>query len=361
MKKVLFLGNDFHAIYYTRRELVRELIKRGNEVYIAIPEDNRNVELTKIGAKCVNLDIDRNGMNPVHDIRYYLNCKNIVKNIQPDIVLMFTIKPNIYGGMICSTMRIPYINTITGLGRIFQTNSWKKNLIILLYRVALKNAKCIFFENTENMQKFIDLNIGNTHKTLLPGAGVNLIENAYEEFPKQKEKSNILFVGRIEEDKGIKELLQAAQILNEKNAKVQFTFVGDYELGFKEYVEQIEIPSNISMEGWKSDVHSYMKEADAIILPSYHEGMANVLLEAAATGRPILASNIHGCIESFEEGVTGFGFARKSVEEIVSVVEKFINLSWYDKKNMGKAGRQRMECRFDRGIVVNEFIKVIEE
>lgn len=355
---ILLIGNDFHSIYYTRKELITELVKY-NRVYVAIPDNNKNYLIEQLGAQLITINLNRMGKNPFREILVINKINKITKKTKADIIFTFTIKPNLYTGLLQSPKTKKQIVTITGLGRLFQKDNIIKKILIYLYRKSFRNVKSIIFENKENESIFTKLRIANGRHILVNGAGVNLDENPLESYPEEKDVLRILFVGRIEKDKGFIELYRAAQHYEKKNERIEFIILGSCEKTFEKEFKKMCIPNNMKLEGWQMNVHKYLKLSHAVILPSYHEGMANVLLEAAATGRPILASRIHGCMESFEEGESGLGFEKGNLEDMIRVIDQFIKMSNDDRKLMGLKGRHKMEREFDRKNVVDKFVEQI--
>ena len=353
MKKVLILVNDVTTILQFRCELVKELVSLGHEVIVSVPESDRIVEIEALGAKVVRTNVARHGKNPLKDIKLYRDYKKLVKEIKPDIVFTYTIKPNIYGGMACGKLKVPFVSNVTGLGVAGDKGILQK-LMLWLYKQGLKKAKAVFFQNKDNQDFFVNKKIVRGETILLPGSGVNIERFNFEEYPSDG-IPNIVFVGRIIKDKGVFELASAIKELDPNSVK--FTIVGDVEYGSENPFTGIE---NVQCMGFNKNVKPFLKDAFAIVLPSYHEGMANVLLEAASTGRVVIASNIPGCKETFDEGVTGYGFEAKDIETLKLALEKFISLPYEQKKEMGRLGRAKMEAQFDRKIVINEYVKQID-
>lgn len=353
MKKILILVNDVTTVLQFRTELVRALVKDGNEVIVSVPMSDRIPEIEAIGAKVVKTAVARHGKNPFKDLKLLKNYKKLLKSIKPDIVLTFTIKPNVYGGMACGKLKIPYVANVTGLGVVGDGGLMQK-LMLWLYKQGLKKSKCVFFQNQANERFFRDNKIVSGNTELLPGSGVNVERFSFVDYPEEG-ATNIVFVGRIIKDKGVFELAEAAKRLA-NNGDVKFTIVGDIEYGSENPFLGL---GNVECVGFHKDVRPYLKDAHAIILPSYHEGMANVLLEAAASGRSILASNIPGCRETFDEGVTGFGFEAKDIDGVTAAIERFVALSYEQKREMGKAGRKKVETEFNREIVINKYLNQV--
>lgn len=353
MKKILILVNDVTTVLQFRSELIGALVAEGYEVLVSVPKSERISEIEALGAKVVETEVARHGKNPLQDLQLLKNYKKLLKSINPDIVLTFTIKPNVYGGMACGRLKIPYVSNITGLGVVGEGGLMQK-LTLWLYKQGLKKAKCVFFQNQANEAFFKEKKVVLDKTELLPGSGVNVERFSFMEYLND-ETINIVFVGRIIKDKGVFELAQAAEKLKEQD-NLRFTIVGDVEYGSENPF--VGVP-NVKCVGFHKDVKPYLATAHAIILPSYHEGMANVLLEAAACGRPILASNIPGCQETFDEGKTGFGFESKSTASLCEAIEKFLALSCEQKRDMGRAGRKKVEEQFNRQIVVDKYLKQI--
>ncbi len=353
MKKILILANDVTTIVQFRKELIKALVDAGHEALVSIPKSERNHEITDLGAKVIETTSSRHGKNPLEDFFLYLSYRKLLKEHKPDYVFTYTVKPNSYGGLACGQLKVPYVANVTGLGVIEEEGLLQK-LMLTLYKVGCRKAKCVFFQNKSNLEFFQKHKIVGENVILLPGSGVNTEKFTYMKYP-ESERTNIVFVGRIIRDKGVYELAEVAkQYLD--NPNVQFTIVGDVEYGSENPFSEL---SNVNCVGYNNDVRPFLKEAHAVILPSYHEGMANVLLEGAASGRPILASVIPGCMETFDEGVSGFGFEVKNADSMKCAVDKFLALSHEKKCEMGKKGRQKMETQFDRKIVIGKYFNVI--
>lgn len=349
------------GLYKFRKELLEKFINQNNEVFIALPNDEYVTKLKKLGCKFLETPLDRRGTNPFRDLKLLLHYIDLIKRIKPDVVLTYTIKPNVYGGIACRFTKTPYITNITGLGTSIENKGLIQKITLMLYKVGLKKASCVFFQNKTNQKFFIDNKIVKRNTRLIPGSGVNLEQHIFEEYPKDDEKIKFLFIGRIMKAKGIEELLQAAKIVKDKYPNVQFDLIGACEEDYNQQLDESTKLGIIKYYGQQEDVHSFIKKSHATILPSYHEGTANVLLESASSGRPILASRVPGCIETFDEDVSGFGFEVRSVDSLVQSIIKFINLPYEQKKAMGIAGRRKMENEFDRNIVINAYMDEINK
>lgn len=360
MKKILILVNHDVVIYNFRKELVWELLEQGYEVYLSSPKGERIPLLQDRGVKYIPTIVDRHGTSVVGDAKLFRQYLSIMGDIQPDMVLTYTIKPNIYGGMAARICKIPYLVNITGLGTALEHEGILQKITTVLYKISIRKAKRIFFQNQENLEFFQKRHIGSKAQYyLLPGSGVNLEEFQVMPYPNDEE-IHFVFISRIMREKGIDEYLKAAEVIRNKYSKVYFHICGFCEEEYQDILKQFQDQGTIIYHGMVNDVREILKRMHCTVLPSYHEGMSNALLESAACGRPILASNIPGCRETFEEERTGFGFKEKDQKELCQALERFIQLPYEQKKLMGIRAREKMEKEFDRQKVVNTYIETIK-
>lgn len=357
MSKILILSNFSGGLYDFRNEFVEALLSE-HEVYISLPDDVKTKELSSEGAHVIRTPLHRRGMNPLEDIKLYLNYRRLMKKLKPDLVITYTIKPNVYGGFCAGRLKIPYIATITGLGTAFERKGVFLRLIVGMYRAGVKNAACVFFQNEENRKIFSRYGIMGHRERLVMGSGVNLQKHRYEPYPEQEE-THFLFVGRVMKAKGILEFAEAARKLH--SDKVFFDILGACDEDYQTMLDTLEQEGVIHQLGFHKEVHPYLTDASAIVVPSYHEGMSNTLLEAAATGRPVIASRISGCMEAFEEGVTGFGFTPGNAEELTAALERFIEMPREKRSEMGREARKKMEKEFDRKAVTASYMEEVNQ
>ncbi len=357
-KRILILANSASGLYDFRNELLLRLLKE-YEVHISLPDADKVPALSEEGCVIHSIPLERRGMNPLKDSKLMLAYLKLIKKVSPDVVLTYTIKPNIYGSLCCRLCRIPYITNITGLGSVFEDGGLVQKLVVYLYRIALKSASCIFFQNETNREIFRSFKIKGKTDKLVPGSGVNLGRHRFEEYPSKEEPVTFLYVGRIMKEKGTDELLYVAEKLKKAYPDVCFELVGYYEDDYKALIEEKQKAGIVHLTGYQKEMHPYYTKASVVVMPSYHEGMSNVILEAAATGRPVLASDIPGCREGFDEGVTGIGFAPRKKEAFLEAAMKFMKLSYEERKKMGANAREKVEREFDRNIVVNAYMEEI--
>ena len=357
-QKVLILANSASGLYDFRNELILRLLGQ-YEVHVSLPDAEKVPELAKEGCIIHDISLDRRGINPLKDGKLIAEYNKLIKHVKPDVVLTYTIKPNIYGGLCCRLRKVPYITNITGLGSVFEDGGLLQKIVVCLYKVSLRKASCIFFQNEKNRGVFASLGIKGEADRLVPGSGVNLERHSYEEYPAEDENITFLYVGRIMKEKGADELLYAAEEIRKEYPQAAFELVGYYEDDYKHQMEEKERLGIVKVTGYQKIIHPYYQKASAVIMPSYHEGMSNVILEAAATGRPVLASDIPGCREAFEDGRTGISFAPRDREACLGAVKQFLNLSYEERKEMGFNARKKMEREFDRNIVVDAYLEEI--
>lgn len=360
MKEILILTNCDVGLYNFRKELIQALLNKGNKVYISLPYGKLVDKLVQMGCEFIHTPVDRRGINPITDMKLLLAYKKIIKNVKVDMVITYTVKPNIYGGLVCRFYKIPYATNITGLGTAFQNDGLLKKLITFLYKSSLKKAGAVLFENSGNKQVFLDNNIVDENKCfVMNGAGVNIDEYSFTPML-DGETIRFLFIGRIMKEKGVDELFEAAKWITEEFNNVEFDIVGPFEDNYEEKVKALEKEGIINFHGFQSDVKTYIRQAHCFVLPSYHEGMANALLECAAMGRPLITTNIYGCREAVKDGENGFLCEVRNSIDLYKKIKKFIEIPVCKKVNMGIESRKHIEKLFDKKLVINKTMDVMD-
>lgn len=358
--KILILANNDVGLYKFRKELIQELIRKGHKVIVSLPEGELIPDIKKLGVKVILTDVDRRGINPLTDLGLMIKYLRMGLTLKPDLVITYTIKPNVYGGLICRVLKIPYAENITGLGTTFQKDNMVKKLVCLLYRIGCGRAKVVFFENEGNKQIFLEHHLIREEQAYrLNGAGVNLEEYPYTEYPDESEPIRFLFIGRIMKEKGVDELFEAASRIKQEYPEVLFDIVGPMEDEYGSVIEELEKDGIITYYGYQKDVRPFIAKCHCFVLPSWHEGMANTLLEAGAMGRPLITSRIHGCMEAVEEGKNGYLFEKKNVQKLYDSLCQFISLTFEKKKNMGLLSRAVIETMFDKNEIVKSTLTKI--
>lgn len=363
-KKILFLGNSKLTVFGFRGEIIQRLVKDGHDVYVSFPNGpfGEGKEISKeYHCHFIETDINRRGTNPLKDLKLLRFYKKIMKEIKPDIVFAFTVKCDIYGGLACRQLKIPFVPNITGLGKGLTEGRITKIITKYLYKISIKDSLCVFFQNDGDKDFFVNHKIKFQKSIVLPGSGVNLTKFQPLPYPKD-DVVKFLYIARVMKAKGIEEYLEAARVLMKKYHNLEFHICGFCEEDYKDIIDKEQSNKNIIYHGLVDNVQEYVKNCHCIVLPSFHpEGISNVLLEAAASARPIITTNRIGCKETLEDGKTGYLVKEKDAEDLIHKMELFLSLSNIEKKNMGLNGRDYIEKRFNRDDVVNEYLQCLME
>lgn len=368
--KILLISNSSRDLYLFKKELIIELSNpnsyidnnplRSNDIYICVPSNDNNNKFEELGCQVINIDVDRRGTSIFKDAKLLINYLEAIKNIEPDVTMTFTIKPNVYGGLACRITNTKYITGVMGLGSSIRSNNYLSKFIGFLYKTGSKASSYINFENKADLDYFNKNIYDNNKSYLLPGSGVNLDKFKYKEYPRDDGTVRFLTIGRVMRDKGSYELLEAAKIIKDRYNNVEFNFVGLFEEDrLKSEFLKADQLGIINYLGYRKDVPEVIEKCHCIIHPSYHEGLSNALLEAAASGRPVIASDVPGCRETYLNNVTGLSINPKNIESIVKAIEDFIEKDYESKKLMGIKARKYIEDRFDRKDVVAKHIEQI--
>lgn len=356
---IVLLANSLKGLYSFRFELVQRLIGDGYQVSILAPDDEIASEFIQLGCIFIAVQISRRGTNPFQDYLLFHTYLRHLKYLHPEVVLTYTIKPNIYGGMACKLLHIPYIANITGLGTAVENKGFLQAFTLFLYRNALSKAQKVFFQNKENQTFFEKKRIALGKHSLLPGSGVNLIKFQPLEYPPDN-TLEFVFISRIMKEKGIDQYLEMAKVIIAKYPNTRFHICGDCEEAYEERLQQLHHDGVVIYHGRIDDVREVLRITHCTIHPSYYpEGMSNVLLESCACARPVITTDRSGCREVVDEGKNGFLVQIKDTQELISKVESFIALPYHQKKQMGIAGREKVEKEFDREIVVEKYLNEI--
>ena len=362
--KILLLSNNANGIYLFRKEVLLAFRDRGYETVVALPTDKYCEKIKALGFRVIPTEMERRGSNPIHDFKLFLRYIKLLKEEKPDVVLTYTIKPNLYGGLACRIKRIPYLMNITGLGTALESSGIMAKTLLKFYQIVAARASCVFFQNGGNRQFMLDKGIGMGNNRLLPGSGVNLVEHPLMPYPNENDGVIFLAVLRIMKDKGIAEYLETARRIREEYPETRFYLVGDYEEDTKHIYEplikKLSDKGIIEYLGHIDNVPEVMAKSHVIIHPSYHEGLSNVLLEAAACGRPVLASDVPGCRETLQQGLSGILFHSEDAESLIQAVKTILSYTEADRSQMGLRGREYVETVFDREKVINAYLEEIE-
>ncbi|EMF0589814.1 glycosyltransferase family 4 protein, partial [Enterococcus faecium] len=356
-KRVVFIVNHDIVIYNFRKEIVEALIEKGYEVIIVSPFGERIPLLEELGCKFIEVEVDRHGMNPFKEFTLIKHYKDILTKINPLVVLTFTIKPNIYGGLASAKLNIPYISNITGLGTALEKNSLTSKILVLLYKISFRRINSIFFQNNENLEFFKKKRIAKENKyNLLPGSGVNLNYFKLLPYPKS-DVIKFVFISRLMKEKGIEQYLEAAEIIKKEYPNTEFHICGFAEQDYEKKLTSLQKSGIIIYHGMVIDIRKLLIDMHCTIHPSYYpEGISNVLLESASSGRPLITTNHVGCREVINKNKNGYLFQPKNTDDLVIQIKKFLDLSYEEKRDMGKESRKYVSERFSRDIVIDQYM-----
>ena len=360
--KIAIITNDTTYTYNLRAQLIRGIRSAGHEVLVISQPRTFQAELKQLGARLCFIDNKRQGKNPFQDIRLVLRYIAILKEEHPDAVLSFNIKPNIYGGLACRLLRIRFFPNISGLGKALEFSGPMQKLTTALYRFGVAQAETIFFQNHAN-QDFFErhkLISSKTKAVLLPGSGVDL--SRYSPLPYPTGSAVIfLFVSRILKEKGIDYYLHAAKEIRKTHPEAEFHVCGMIDDPQYYAILNTAVASgDIVYHGEQLHMQPFYEIASCVVHPSYYpEGMSITLLEAAACARPIITTNRSGCMEAVDDGRTGFIVPTQNEAELVDAIMRFLTMSWPQRKEMGRLGREKIVREFDRSIVAKHYMQAI--
>lgn len=374
---IALLTNNDDDIYCFRLELIQAIIAAGYQMLISCPDGPKfevmeEVELYK-NKEFIYDDppIDRRGMSIKNDLKLLRHYKKLFKQYKPSVVLTYTAKPNVYASIVAHKFNIPVINNVTGLGSVVNKGGIKKRFIMWLFKKAYKFSSCIMFQNSANMNLAKKLGWVKGNYKLIPGSGVALGRYPIQEYPEggngiEGEPIIFNYIGRILHDKGVDDYIEAAKRIKMNYPNTEFNMIGfieptesHYEIKLKELSKQ----GIIFYRGSQKDVRPWIKRAHAIIHPStYGEGMSNVLLENAASGRPIITTDNPGCQETVNDGVNGFIYHGGDVDALVRKIEVIVrDMSNETRRQMGLKGRKKVENEFSREIVIKAYLDTISK
>ena len=358
--KILVLTNNFGGLYNFRKEVMKAFIDKGDEVFISAPLDEKAEDVEKLGCKIIDTQFNRQGTNPLADLKLMWRYRKLIRQIKPDVVLTYTIKPNLYGGMACALIGVSQIANITGLGAAVEYPGLMQKLTIFLYKIGMRKTWLTFFQNNDNMDFCKKHGMVKGRVLLIPGSGVNLQHHAKVPYPAESEPIRFLFMGRIRREKGIEEFLTTAERITKKFDNVEFHVVGGCEGDYEGRLLDLQSKGIITYHGSQMDVRPFIAKAACTLHPSFYpEGMSNVLLETCSTGRPIMTTMRAGCREIVEDGRNGYLVKQQDAEDLTAKVEKFLALPYAERKAMGEAAREKAEREFDRQIVVEAYLNAI--
>lgn len=302
----------------------------------------------------------RRSKNVINDVALLKRYLGIIKKYKPGLIITYTIKPNLYGAIAARVTGTPYIMNITGLGTELENKGFTNTALITSLKPLMQKSNCVFFQNVHHLNMFCEKGIVKSENArLVAGSGVNLQEHRVLDYEEHGDFIHFLYVGRIMQAKGISELIEATKLARLKNPNIRVSALGFCEREYKETFERLNEDEAVTKLDYTDDVDSVVALCDAVINPSYHEGLSNALLEGAACGRPLLASDVTGCVETLDDGETGYVFHVRDAGDLAEKMLKFAALSSDERRKMGLKGRAKVEKQYDRKTVVDAYMQEI--
>ncbi len=364
-KTVAIVINTSWNVYNFRLNLLKALQKDGYHIVVIAPFDDYTILLQQEGFEFHHLNLDNDNINTIKELKLFFHLLKLYKNINPDVILHYTIKPNIYGNLAAAFLRKSTIGNISGLGTVFLNNNLSSKIARTLYKLTLKFSKKVFFQNHHDKKLFIENALVNKNIVeLIPGSGIDTKYFAPENF--EPENLTFLFIGRLIRDKGIDEYIEAIKIIKSKYTNIKFQIVGSLYEKNPTAINQITLnrwiyQGLIEYKGHTDDIRKYISEASSIVLPSYREGLSRSLLEAASMAKPIVTTDVPGCKDIVDDGINGFLCQAKDPLDLANAMIKMIELSDEERFTMGKNAREKVLKNFSEEIIIKKYQQAIKE
>ncbi|PRQ62660.1 glycosyltransferase family 4 protein [Vibrio sp. V01_P9A10T6] len=364
--KLIMVANTAWSVFNFRHSLIKELLNHGVELYVIAPEDKFSEKLAEMGCQVLDLPMQAKGVNPIADFGLMLRLLRHYREIKPDFIIHYTIKPNIYGSLAAKLAGIPSLAITTGLGYTFVNQNVVSQVARQLYRFAFRYPKEVWFLNEDDRCAFLDHRLIEPNKAvLLHGEGVNLNHFVPSDKPQPDENIRFLLIARMLRDKGVCEFVEAARQIRKQYPQAIFQLLGDCGVPNPSVIGREEIAlwekeGIVEYLGTTDDVRPIIAQADCLVLPSYREGIPRTMIESAAMAKPLIVSDAPGCRDVVLDGQTGYLCEVKNALSLAQRCELFLTLSDSEKQVMGKAGRAFMEDKFDEKWVIKQYFTTLK-
>ena len=368
-KLVALLTNNDDDVYCFRKELIEAYIENGYEMLISCPYGEKFELMTDIKYIYDDPVIDRRGTNPVADTKLFFHYLKLFLKHRPSVALTYTAKPNIYAGIAAKLTGVPVISNVTGFGSVLKKGGLVRKFISALFKLSFSFSKCVMFQNSTNMELALNSKMVTGKSRLIPGSGVNTERYPLLPYPDggngaDGEPVVFNYIGRILHDKGVDDYIEAAKRIKAKYPATCFNMMGfiePTEMYYRDELEALEKEGIVFYKGSQKDIKPFLEIAHATIHPStYGEGMSNVLLESASSGRAIISTDNPGCKETFIDGETGLMYKGGNVDELCEKIEEFISMPNDQRKEMGVKGRAYIKENFERALVIKAYLEETE-
>jgi glycosyltransferase involved in cell wall biosynthesis len=345
---------------------IQSLLKQGYEVHTIAPVDAYTPLIQQSGCIHHQVKMDSRGANPIKDCALILELFGIYRKVKPDVILHYTIKPNVYGTIAAALLGIPVINNVCGLGTVFLKNNLVSAIAIFLYKISFRHANKVFFQNPDDQKLFIEKKlVPSSAVDTLPGSGIDLTKFKPTSF-KRNDKFTFLLISRLITDKGVLEFIEAVKKLKSNGVQAHFQVLGAmdplHKRGIKvDLIAEWINTGTIEYLGTTNDVREFIKNADCVVLPSYREGTPRTLLEAASSSKPIIATDVPGCNNVVEHNINGFLCKLKDADDLAEKMKAMAMLPDEKLKQFGTNGRAKMEAEYDESLVINKYLAALVE
>lgn len=367
---IALVTNNDDDVYCFRKEIIDSLIKNGYSVLISCPYGEKLKLIDDIEYIYDDPVIDRRGTSVTADAKLFFHYMSVLKKYRPDVVLTYTVKPNVYCGIASHFLKIPVISNVTGFGSVLQKSGMIRKFIMTLFKISFRRSECVMFQNSTNMRLAEESGMVKGGRLLIPGSGVNTDRFPFIKYPDGGDGINggkvvFNYIGRILKEKGVDVYIEAAKRIRKKYPNTEFNMLGfiePTEIHYEKELKELEKDGIIRYFGSQNDVRPFIALSHATIHPSmYGEGMSNVLLESASSGRPVITTDNPGCRETFIDSETGLLFKGGDADSLCNIIERFLSMPNEARAEMGARGREYIKSNFSRDIVADAYLKKIGE
>lgn len=367
-RHILIVANTTWNIYNFRLNVIRRLLDSGYRLSVLAPVDEY-IRYTECFPEVDHINLhhlDRDSTNPISDLRLLAELWEVYRKLRPDLILHYTVKPNIYGGLAARLVGIPSVAVVTGLGYPFIHGGLARSMTRLLYRLSNRFHRKVIFENRDDLQLFIGERLVQISKGIsIKGCGVDTDHFRPEESSRVNGRITFTFIGRLLYDKGIREFVEAAHLVRKTHANVHFWLIGQIDednpssISKSDLVDWVKDPA-IEYLGSKEDVRPYIAKSDCVVLPSYREAIARSLTEAMAMGKPVIGTDTAGVREAIDDHQNGYLVGVRDVDSLAGAMEEFIALSREERQAMGMRGRRKVLEEFDDRRIAEQIVEMIQ-
>lgn len=365
--KVLMSMNAAWNAWNFRAPVIAALLADGHSVTVLAPEDDSVSALRQMGCDVVSLQMNVKGLNPLQDLKLLRCFKQQFRDLNPDMVLSYTIKNNIFGAIAARSLGIPFIPNVTGLGTAFLSGGLLQTVAEGLYRYAFAGLPVVFFQNADDRDLFVRLRLVKSKQArLLPGSGIDLRRFAAADMPPATPATAFLMIARLLRDKGVIEFVEAARLVKAQHPGARFQLLGAVDSENRTAIDRATVDGWVAEGlveylGTTTDVRPFIADVSCVVLPSYREGAPRTLIEAAAIARPLIATDVPGCRSVVDHGVNGYLCQVRDARSLADAMLLLLALPHAELVAMGKAGREKMVREFDERVVIDSYQKAIAE